>query len=87
MNADALLLAKNIDGVYTADPEKDPTATLIKDISYADALAMGLRVMDTAAFAMLNDQKIPAVRVFGLSEPENVLKVIDGDPCGTVLHP
>ena len=87
MKADALLLAKNIDGVYTADPHKDPTATLIKDISYADALAMGLRVMDTAAFAMLSEQAIPAVRVFGLSEPENVLKVIDGDPCGTVLHP
>ena len=87
MKADALLLAKNIDGVYTADPHKDPTATLIKDISYAEALAMGLRVMDTAAFAMLSEQAIPAVRVFGLSEPENVLKVIDGDPCGTVLHP
>jgi len=87
MKADALLLAKNIDGVYTADPHKDPTAKLIKDISYAEALAMGLRVMDTAAFAMLSEQAIPAVRVFGLSEPENVLKVIDGDPCGTVLHP
>ena len=87
MKVDALLLAKNVDGVYTADPSKDPTATLITDISYADALARRLRVMDTAAFAMLSEQAIPAVRVFGLSEPENILKVIAGDMRGTVLHP
>lgn len=87
MKVDALLLAKNIDGVYTADPNKDPAATLIPDISYAEALHRQLRVMDTAAFAMLSEQAIPTVRVFGLSEPENILKVIAGDMRGTVLHP
>ena len=87
MQADMLLLAKNVDGVYTADPNKDPNAQLIPDISYVEALERRLRVMDTAAFAMLTEQAIPMVRVFGLAEPENILKVIAGDPRGTVLHP
>lgn len=87
MNADALLLAKNIDGVYTADPRTNPEATLIRDITYAEALKRQLRVMDTAAFAMLADQEVPLVRVFGLSEPESILTVLSGDDCGTSLHP
>ena len=85
--ADIILLAKNIDGVYTADPRKDPTATLIKDISYEEAESRKLRVMDTAAFTMCAEQRVPQVRVFGLSDPENILKVLAGDPMGTVLHP
>ena len=87
MNADALLLAKNIDGVYDDDPRKNPNARLIKDISYSEALDRQLKVMDTAAFAMLSEQAIPAVRVFGLAQPEDIIKVLDGDDCGTVLHP
>ncbi len=85
--ADIILLAKNIDGVYTADPRKDPTATLIRDISYEEAGRRNLQVMDTAAFALCAEQRVPQVRVFGLSEPENILKVLNGDPMGTVLHP
>ena len=85
--ADIILLAKNIDGVYTADPRKDPTATLIKDITYEEAEARKLRVMDTAAFTMCSEQKVPQVRVFGLDDPQNILKVLDGDMMGTVLHP
>ena len=87
MHADALLLAKNIDGVYDDDPRKNPAAKLIPDISYAEALDRRLKVMDTAAFAMLTEQAIPAVRVFGLAQPEDILRVLDGDTCGTVLHP
>ena len=87
MRADALLLAKNIDGVYDDDPRKNPAAKLIPDISYAEALDRRLKVMDTAAFAMLTEQAIPAVRVFGLAQPEDILRVLDGDTCGTVLHP
>ena len=52
MEVDAILMAKNIDGVYTADPLKDPSATLIRDITYEDALARGLKVMDAAAFVL-----------------------------------
>lgn len=87
MKADALLLAKNIDGVYDADPRVHPNAKLIRDITYQEALEKQLHVMDTAAFAMLSEQKIPCVRVFGLAEPESILRVLDGDPCGTTLHP
>ncbi len=87
MQVDAILMAKNIDGVYTADPMKDPTATLIRDISYTEALRRGLKVMDAAAFALCADNKIPMVRVFGLDDPENLLKVLEGDPMGTFVHP
>ncbi len=87
MQVDAILMAKNIDGVYTADPMKDPTATLIKDITYTEALKRGLKVMDAAAFALCADNKIPMVRVFGLDDPENLLKVLEGDPMGTFVHP
>ena len=87
MKADALLLAKNIDGVYDDDPRKNPSAKLIPDLSYDEALERRLKVMDTAAFAMLTEQAIPTVRVFGLAQPEDILRVLEGDPCGTVLHP
>lgn len=87
MRSDAVLIAKNIDGVYTADPDTDPDATLIRDITYAEAIERSLRVMDTAAFAMLSDQGVPCVRVFALSQPENIRRVLRGDDMGTVLHP
>ena len=71
--ADTILLAKNIDGVYTADPRTDPSATLIKDISYEEAQARQLKVMDAAAFALCAEQTVPEMRVFGLFDPENIL--------------
>lgn len=87
IEADMLLLAKSIDGVYTADPNTDSSAVLIRDITYREAFQRGLKVMDMSAFAMCADQKLPMVRVFGLSDPENILKVLHGDDMGTVLHP
>ena len=87
MKADALLLAKNIDGVYDDDPRKNPSAKLIPDLSYDEALERRLKVMDTAAFAMLTEQAIPTVRVFGLADPKNLVRVLEGDPMGTVVHP
>lgn len=87
MQVDAIMMAKNIDGVYTADPRKDPTATLIKDITYQEALARGLKVMDAAAFALCAENKVPMVRVFGLDDPENLVKVLQGDEMGTFVHP
>jgi uridylate kinase len=87
LSADLLLLAKNIDGVYTADPNKDPGATKIDDISYQEAIDRGLRVMDLAAFKLCADQGLPQVRVFGLDEPENIRRVLSGEPLGTLLHP
>ena len=87
MQVDAVLMAKNIDGVYTADPLKDPSATLIKDISYADALAKGLKVMDASAFALCAENQVPMVRVFGLDDPENLIRVLEGSDIGTFVHP
>ena len=87
MEVDAVLMAKNIDGVYTADPMKDPSATLIRDITYAEALSRGLKVMDASAFALCAENKVPTVRVFGLDDPENLIRVLEGDPMGTFVHP
>ena len=87
MEADVILMAKNIDGVYTADPNKDPNAQLIPDITYAKALERGLKVMDAAAFQLCLENHVPYVRVFGLSDPRNLVRVLQGDPMGTVVHP
>lgn len=87
LQADAILMAKNIDGVYTADPHKDPTATLIRDITYQEALNRNLKVMDASAFALCAENSVPMVRVFGLDEPENLLKVLQGNDMGTFVHP
>jgi uridylate kinase len=87
IKADMLLLAKNVDGVYTADPNTDKSAKLIKKLSYKEALEKDLRVMDASAFQMLLDKQFPMVRVFSLEKAENILKVLGGDNMGTVLFP
>lgn len=87
LECDAIYMAKNVDGVYTADPATDPSAELIRDISYEACAARDLRVMDAGAFILLRDNRFPLVRVFGLTPADNVLKVLAGDPMGTVLHP
>ncbi len=87
LNCDEILMAKNVDGVYTADPNADESAELIRDITYDECAERNLRVMDAAAFIMLRDNRFPLVRVFALEPAENVLKVLAGDPMGTVLHP
>ena len=87
MQVDAILMAKNIDGVYTADPRQDPSATLIRDITYQDALAKNLKVMDAAAFALCAENHVPMVRVFGLDDPRNLIRVLEGSDIGTFVHP
>ena len=87
MQADAILMGKNIDGVYTADPHKDPSATLIRDLTYAEALEKGLKVMDASAFSLCAENKVPMVRVFGLDKPERLLEVLQGSDAGTFVHP
>jgi len=87
LHAEVLLLAKNVDGIYTSDPREDPNAVLIRDISYRDAIRQGLKVMDMAAFIMCAEQALPQVRVFGLDSPMNIKRVLDGEPLGTTLHP
>jgi len=87
LECDAILMAKNVDGVYTADPAAHSDAILLPDISYEGAAERKLQVMDTVAFIMLRDSNIPLVRIFGLEPPENMLKVLTGDPMGSMLHP
>ena len=82
IHADAILLAKNIDGVYSADPRKDPDAVKFDRISYDEVLARRLAVMDSTATSLAMDNDIPVV-VFALAEPENILRVLGGEAIGT----
>ena len=82
IHADAILLAKNIDGVYSDDPRKDPNAVKFDSISYDEVLSRHLAVMDTTATSLAMDNSIPVV-VFALAEPENILRVLAGEKLGT----
>ncbi|MCR5576646.1 MAG: UMP kinase [Oscillospiraceae bacterium] len=84
IHADAILLAKNVDGVYSADPRKDPEAVRFDSISYDEVLARRLQVMDSTATSLAMDNSIPVV-VFALAEPENILRVLDGEHIGTLV--
>ena len=84
IHADAILLAKNIDGVYSADPRKDPSAVKFDNISYDEVLARHLAVMDTTATALAMENDIPAA-VFALADPENILRVLNGEAVGTLV--
>ncbi len=84
IEADAILLAKNIDGVYDADPAKVPTATKFDRISYSEVLARDLKVMDTTATALAMDTKMP-VLVFALKDPANIKRVLMGEQIGTYV--
>ncbi|MCR5137499.1 MAG: UMP kinase [Oscillospiraceae bacterium] len=85
IGADAILLAKNIDGVYSADPRKDPTAVRYDEIRYTEVLAQRLQVMDSTATSLAMDNDLPVI-VFALAEPENILRVLDGENLGTLVH-
>ena len=85
IDAEAILLAKNIDGVYSADPKKDPNAVKYDTITYDDVLAQHLQVMDSTATSLSMDNKIP-VLLFALKDPKNILRVIMGEKIGTVVE-
>ena len=84
IDADAILLAKNIDGVYSADPRKDPSAVKYDTITYDDVLAKHLEVMDSTATSLSMDNKIPVI-LFALKDPENILRVVLGEKIGTIV--
>ncbi len=84
IDADVILLAKNIDGVYSADPNKDPTAVKYDSISYDDVLAQHLQVMDSTATSLSMDNKIP-VLLFALKDPQNILRAVMGEKIGTIV--
>ena len=86
IEADVMLKGTRVDGVYTADPEKDPTAKKFRDISYHEVLERGLKVMDLTAICMCQDNNLP-IYVFNMDIVGNLKKVIDGDEIGTLVHP
>ena len=86
IEADVMLKGTRVDGIYTADPEKDPTATKFSDISYKEVLERNLKVMDLSAICMCQDNNLP-IYVFNMDVPGNLLKVIKGEHIGTLVHP
>lgn len=84
INADAVLKGTRVDGIYTADPEKDPTATRYERITYDEALANNLKIMDLTAFALCKENNLPII-VFDMNKPGNLLKLINGDSVGTLV--
>ena len=82
--ADMVLLAKNVDGVYTADPKLDPDAKKIDSIEYIDILRDGLRVLDFTATSFSMENHIP-ILLFGLDEPENIIRAVNGEKIGTIV--
>jgi len=85
IDADVILLAKNIDGVYSADPKVDPAAIKYDSITYDEVLSQHLQVMDSTATSLSMDNKIP-VLLFALKDPENILRVVRGEKLGTVVE-
>jgi uridylate kinase len=86
IDADVVLVAKNgVDGVYTGDPRTDKTATRIDEISYQEALVRGLKVVDSTAFSLCMDNRMPMV-VFGMEPSGNVTKAIRGERIGTLVR-
>jgi len=84
INADAVLKGTRVDGIYTADPEKDPTATRYEKITYDQALAENLKIMDLTAFALCKENNLPII-VFDMNKPGNLLKLVNGDSVGTLV--
>lgn len=84
LNVDIVLFAKNIDGVYTADPKKDPTAKKIHDMDYDDIIKNHLAVIDSTASTFGRDNNIPLL-LFGLDDPENIYKAVSGEKIGTTI--
>ena len=85
INAEVILLAKNIDGVYDSDPAKNPSAKKYDHLTYMDVLNQGLGVMDTTATSLSMDNHIP-ILVFALSDPENIYRAVTGEQIGTVVE-
>ena len=85
IGADAVLLAKNVDGVYSADPKKDPNAVRFDSLTYEEVLEKRLAVMDSTATCIAMDNRIP-IKVFALREPENILRAARGEAVGTLVH-
>lgn len=85
MDVEVILKGTRVDGVYTADPEKDPNATKYDMISFDDVYANGLKVMDMTAFTLCKENDLPII-VFDMDTPGNLIKVMKGDQVGTIVR-
>ena len=83
-DCEVIMLAKTIDGIYSADPKVDATATKYDEITYLDILNKDLKVMDSTATSLCRDNHIPLI-VFGIEHPENIVKIIKGEKIGTIV--
>ena len=85
VEADVMLKGTRVDGIYTADPEKDPTAVKFSEITYDEVYTRGLKVMDLTATALCKENHLPII-VFDMDHPGNLKKVLDGEPIGTLVY-
>jgi uridylate kinase len=86
IGADILLKATSVDGIYTADPKLHPEATKFPEISYSEILRLNLRVMDTSAVSLCRDNNMPMM-VFSMKTPGNIVRVVQGEPLGSLVTP
>lgn len=84
IDADVILKGTRVDGVYTKDPERDPTAEKYSNISFDDVYSNGLNVMDMTAFTLCKENDLPII-VFNINKPGNLKKIIEGEPIGTLV--
>jgi len=85
INADVVLKGTRVDGIYTADPLKDPTATRFDEITFQDVYNRGLNVMDMTAFTLCQENKLPII-VFDMNKPGNLARLANGEPIGTLVR-
>jgi len=84
IHADVLLKGTRVDGIYTADPEKDPSAVKFKNLTFAEAYEKGLSIMDLTAFTLCRENNMPVI-VFDANKPGNLLKILSGETVGTLV--
>ena len=85
IDADVILKGTRVDGIYTADPERDPSATRYDRITFNEVFERGLKVMDMTAFTLCNENNLPIV-VFDMNKPGNLQRLVEGEPIGTVVE-
>ncbi len=85
IRADVIMKATKVDGIYTADPVKDPSATRYDEITYLQVLEQELKVMDTTAITLCMDNQMPIV-VFSIKEPGNLRRVVEGEDVGSIVN-
>ncbi len=85
IDADVILKGTRVDGIYTADPEKDPTATRFDKLTFAKVISLGLSVMDMTAFTLCQENNVPII-VFDINNPDNLKRIVSGEAVGTLVE-